>query len=390
VKRSLAILAALGVVLVLTGCPSTRRATNVTGTAATLNGGAGDALSGGGSYWFQYGRTRSYGAETQHRKVGTNLRGQNLSARVAGLAPATTYHFRLAAQRSGRAPVYAPDQTFTTLPASQPDFPVRGTFYYPWFPETWGSCERPHTRFHPTLGCYDSTERALIRRHLAALEYGKFDVAISSWWGPGHRTDERLSPLLEQTWSARAATDLRWAVYYEPRTSDVAKLRSDLAYLRSRYARHPAYYRVGGRFVVFVWNGGSQSCASAARWRRANAVGAYIVLKVFPGWRNCPFQPHGWHQYGDPRGQHDQESFNIGPGFWSWREAAPRPGRARDLASFRQNVRDMVASRAKFQLVVSFNEWGEGTAVEGAREWASPSGYGRYLDALHNDGASPP
>ena len=45
----------------------------------------------------------------------------------------------------------------------------------------------------------------------------------------------------------------------------------------------------------------------------------------------------------------------------------------------------MVASREQWQLVTTFNEWGEGTAVEGATEWQSSSGYGAYLDALHNN-----
>jgi hypothetical protein len=44
----------------------------------------------------------------------------------------------------------------------------------------------------------------------------------------------------------------------------------------------------------------------------------------------------------------------------------------------------MVASGANYQLIISLNEWGEGTAVESAQEWASPSGYGVYLDALHD------
>ena len=44
----------------------------------------------------------------------------------------------------------------------------------------------------------------------------------------------------------------------------------------------------------------------------------------------------------------------------------------------------MAASGDPFQLVVSFDEWGEGTAVESADEWATPSGYGAYLDALHD------
>jgi hypothetical protein len=43
----------------------------------------------------------------------------------------------------------------------------------------------------------------------------------------------------------------------------------------------------------------------------------------------------------------------------------------------------MLASGARWQLVLTFNEWPEGTSVESAREWASPSGYGAYLDTLH-------
>jgi hypothetical protein len=56
----------------------------------------------------------------------------------------------------------------------------------------------------------------------------------------------------------------------------------------------------------------------------------------------------------------------------------------------------MVASNEPWQLVVSFNEWGEGTSVESATAqtgpfgtadgWASPSGYGDYLDVLHSNG----
>jgi hypothetical protein len=50
----------------------------------------------------------------------------------------------------------------------------------------------------------------------------------------------------------------------------------------------------------------------------------------------------------------------------------------------------MIASNAPFQLITTMNEWGEGTSVESAQEWASTSGYGAYLDALHNNGNAPP
>jgi hypothetical protein len=45
----------------------------------------------------------------------------------------------------------------------------------------------------------------------------------------------------------------------------------------------------------------------------------------------------------------------------------------------------MVKSNEDWQLITSFNEWGEGTSVEAAREWSSSSGYGTYLDVLHNN-----
>ena len=47
----------------------------------------------------------------------------------------------------------------------------------------------------------------------------------------------------------------------------------------------------------------------------------------------------------------------------------------------------MMSSGEDWQLITSFNEWGEGTSVESAKQWASPSGQGSYLDALHDDGS---
>jgi len=43
----------------------------------------------------------------------------------------------------------------------------------------------------------------------------------------------------------------------------------------------------------------------------------------------------------------------------------------------------MIARKEPFQLIVTFNEHGEGTGVEASSHWASDSGYGYYLDCLH-------
>jgi hypothetical protein len=267
--------------------------------------------------------------------------------------------------------------------AAEPRLPVRAFFYYPWFPETWGKLH-DHTRYHPSLGFYDSSSPELIRSHLRALEYGHAEVAISSWWKRGDRPDTRLTTLLDQT--AAAGSPIRWAVYYEAEAygnPSPDEIRSDLTYLRDRFAGHPAFFRLNGRFVVFVYADASDGCSMADRWKQANTVGAHVVLKLFHGFKSCASQPDGWHQYSaSPETSHGSDSFTVSPGFWKWDEASPRG--ARDVARFRQNVSHMAASGANYQLVISFNEWGEGTAVESAQEWASPSGYGAYLDALHD------
>lgn len=277
----------------------------------------------------------------------------------------------------GKPPPGTPPQS------TQPQLPVRGFFYYPWFPETWGS-QHDHTRYHPSLGFYDSSSPAVIRDHLDALEYAHAEVGISSWWKRGDRPDVRLSELLRET--AAVGSALRWSVYYEPEAQgdpSAEEIRSDLTYLLDRYGTHPAFFRLNGRSVVFVYADASDGCSMADRWKQANTVDAHVVLKLFPGYKDCASQPDGWHQYSaSPETSHGRESFTVSPGFWKW--DAQSPHAARDPERFRQNVRNMVAAGANYQLVISFNEWGEGTAVESAQEWASPSGYGVYLDALHD------
>ena len=275
----------------------------------------------------------------------------------------------------------------STTRATQPAFPIRAAFYYPWFPEAWRqSGLSPFTRYTPSLGLYDSRAPAVIRAQIRAMRYAGISAGIASWWGVGSRTDRRLPLLLSTT--VRMHSPFRWAVYYEPEGQgdpSVAQIRSDLTAIRRR-AASGAYLRVGKRFVVFVYAGATDDCTMADRWKKANTVGAYVVLKVFPGFRTCASQPDGWHQYAPGTAEQNQApwSFQISPGFFKATETSPRL--ARDPVRWSQSIRDMIASKARFQLVATFNEWGEGTAVESAQEWASTSGYGVYLDALHTGG----
>ncbi len=220
---------------------------------------------------------------------------------------------------------------------SQPAFPIRAAFYYAWYPEAWWRDPVfPYSRFHPSLDYYSAADARVVRDHADGLRYAHLDSGIYSWWG------------------------------------------SD-----GYPAAKPAYLKVDGRFVVYVYGDAGDGCATAARWRAANTVGADIVLKAFAGFRDCAAQPDAWHQYSAALAEYDllPDSFMIAPGFEERSEAAPRL--QRDVARWRAAVEAMLASNARWQLVLSFNEWPEGTSVESAREWATPSGYGAYLDVLH-------
>ena len=263
--------------------------------------------------------------------------------------------------------------------------PIRAAFYYPWFPEAWTQQSiYPYTNYTPTLGYYDLANQVIIKQQINAMLYGYIQAGIASWWGQGSDTDNRMPALL----SAAAGTTFEWSIYYEPEgqgNPDVNTLTEDLTYLRDQYSNDAGFLHIDNRFVVFVYADANDGCDMVNRWHQANSVNAYIVLKVFPGYQACPNQPDGWHQYApavaaDSQGQY---SYTISPGFW---KAGEDPKLVRNLTIWQQNIHDMIASGAEFQLITTFNEWGEGTSVESADEWATSSGFGAYLDALHEDG----
>jgi hypothetical protein len=313
-----------------------------------------------------------------HRAPGParRRRGWLLPAIVAiAVAASPAEHGRRAGRVADRAAV-----------PRQPSFPIRAAFFYAWYPENWKVGGRyPH--FDPTAGYYSSAAAHVQRAQIRALVYARMDAAIASWSGRGGSPDARLRRLLAETVRLRAP--LKWAVYHEREgraDPSPAAIASDLSHIRRRLAASPAYLRIRRRFVVFVYNADDRSCGVVRRWRAANArLGrpAYLVLKVFPGYRDCRAQPDAWHQYApaSPKEQHGHDAVEISPGFWRADERAPRLDRS--LRRFRRDIRTMIRSRARWQLVTTFNEWGEGTAVESSRAWATPSSKGAYLDALH-------
>jgi acid phosphatase type 7 len=307
---------------------------------------------------------------------------------LAVSAPPTSIHLTVPETVQGTATTGA---ITATTGAERSAFPIRAIFYYPWFPEGWTQpALTPYTHYTPTTGFYHSTNREVIQQHILAMQYGRIDTGIASWWGQGHPTDQRIPALL----AAAAGGAFRWALHYEVEGQGdpaVAAIAGDLQYIQTQYGIHPNYLHLDGRMVLFVFADTANredGCEMVEHWQQANEGNAFLVMKVFRNFRDCPAQPDGWYQYAPGNAESWQRgySFSISPGFWA--ADAEQPRLVRNLAQWRQNIRAMVASNEPFQLITSFNEWGEGIAIEAATAWESESGFGLYLDALHNNGAA--
>jgi len=280
--------------------------------------------------------------------------------------------------------VGVPRGVYTGPPDGSLTYPLRGAFYYAWYPETW-SVNGKDVFYRPTLGKYANGDPNIQTDHVRALDYANVDVSIVSWWGPDKTLDRpRILNLMDRTKSLNSP--VKWTVYHEEerlRDMSVSELKADLDYLKKWFAWHESWAHIDGKPIIFVYNEGG--CEVADRWTQAAGNEWYVVLKLFPQYKDCPSQPNHWHQYGPSTAvlQYPGASFTISPGFW--RSDLPQPDLPRvSKDKWTQAVLEMVNSGSDWQLITTFNEWGEGTAVEGAQEWGSDSGYGYYMDALHD------
>jgi hypothetical protein len=280
----------------------------------------------------------------------------------------------------------------------QPTAPYYATFYYPWFqnyntdktygiwssnshsaPTNWFSNYLPDvdtTKFDPATELYSSNDDAILYWQLSKLAWAKQEVAISSWWGQGTLTDKAFKHIVTDVMNRadNPYPNLRWCVYYELEGQDptaggdptVATIVSDLNYIKTTYASQSSYLKINGRPVIFVYAYSNDGADMASRWVQAKAqVDFYVVLKVYGGYKTDPNQPDSWHQY-SPATRIDSQttySYAVSPGFW---RAAPGDTvrLPRNLTEFESAVSSMVASNATWRLTETWNEWGEGTAVE--------------------------
>jgi hypothetical protein len=278
---------------------------------------------------------------------------------------------------------------------------IRSAFYYPWFPDAWTQQGlSPFTNYVPTRGYY-STDVATVASQIADMQYAGVTLGIASWFGLTSNTEKHWPAMMQ----AAQGTGFAWAPYYEKEgTSDPTpqQIADDLHYLRTTYGGPGSALAIlpGKGMVVFVYNAddpaNAKGCDTVDRWNQARQLlqqeygeTIYIDLKVFPQYATCAGSStiNGWHQYGPASAQQNfsaapgDGSFSISPGCWKAGTAyGTAPFLARDRTRWQGNVAAMNASGVKWQLITTYNEWGEGTAIESSSGCQGTVPDGTYCD----------
>jgi hypothetical protein len=331
-------------------------------------------------------------------RIGAYAISGHNSLSLAGLPAGAVASFSPATVSAGQSSTLAISASVSTPAATSA---LRGAFYYPWFPDTWvQQGQNPFTNYSPARGLY-STDAATVAAQVADMQYGGITVGIASWFGQGTITDKHWPALLQ----AARGTAFAWAPYYEPEgVTDPApqKIANDLHYIRSTYggAGSALASLPGKGMPVFVYNAddptAAKGCDTVDRWNEARQLlqqqfgeSVYVDLKVFPGYATCAGTPgiDGWHQYGPASADQNLAhapgagSYAISPGYWKSGVAyGTAPFLARDRARWQASIASMNASGAKWQLITTYNEWGEGTAIENSTGCRNPAPAGTYCD----------
>ena len=294
------------------------------------------------------------------------------------------------------------------------------TFYYPWYGNAevtggsgrwshWSGVDEEKGRIassthYPVLGPYDSHDPKLIAQHAAWSREAGVDGWIASWWGHGSFSGQALPRLLD---GARTA-GLAVTIYYEtvPGPQTPGSAAADLLRLLEAYAEHPAWLRVEGRPVVFIY-GRAVGQLRLDGWLRTITLVHQKHPKpvVFVGDRIS--QPaarlfDGIHTYNTAGSLRDKNVAEVR----AWcREQFPHwvtTARARrristvtvipgyddtkirkpglvvprwEGRSYRAQWEEAIAAAPDWVLVTSWNEWHEGSEIEPSREYGH-----RYLE----------
>lgn len=267
------------------------------------------------------------------------------------------------------------------------------------------------TNFYPQLGTYSSNDPVTVRRHMQMIEKAGIGTIVLTWWGQNHFTASSVRLIMDEA----AKKGIRVAFHIEPFGGRTAKAtREAVEYLIDTYGSHPAFYRSqeqGNKPLFFIYDSylikpeewtsllqpnGSISIRNTAYdaimiglWLSESAKD-FLLTSGFDGFYTY-FASTGFTQGSNPDNWNKMarwaEENNklfipcVGPGYIDTRVRPWNNRTTRDRKKgnyYDQMFAKAIESKAPYIAITSFNEWHEGTQIEPAVPFQSPSF--NYLD----------
>ena len=303
-------------------------------------------------------------------------------------------------------------------------------FYYAWYgnPQVsgkwvhWHDVDEANKRIgssthYPLLGPYDSHDPKVVEQHCRWAKEAGIDGFIVSWWHPNDFHD-RAMPLILDT---AQKFGLEITAYFETvptRTKEQAL--EYVMHLLSRYGKHPAWLKLNGKPVIFVYgraigeiglDGWLWVIVEANRRYEGGAVfiGDHIskrAARIFDGVHTynitaltagkSPEEIKAWAQKVFPdwvsvAGNDRIACLTIIPGYDDSKlpdRKPPRPITERHNGeTYKVLWEAAIAANPDWVLITSWNEWHEGSEIEpsvehGDRELKTTAEYARKFKQL--------
>jgi hypothetical protein len=267
---------------------------------------------------------------------------------------------------------------------------------------------------YPVVGPYDSTDLDLLYYHFLLMKVAGIDGVIIDWYGAADVFD--YAGINRATGLAIEAAErfgLEYAICYEDRTLrarvDAGRItpeeaadraQDDMRYLAAHWLSRPGHLRIDGRPVLLVFG---PEYLSDAQWqsvlddmpsnpafitlhqRREPADGLYAWPPMWAS-ENGVLTPERLAVYFERYAERAADStYSIPaafPGFHDiYAEAGAQESHGvlhhRDGATFDETLAVAMSSGTEIVQLVTWNDFGEGTAIEPTREF----GY-RYLERV--------
>jgi hypothetical protein len=285
-------------------------------------------------------------------------------------------------------------------------------FYYGWYgnPEVSGKWNHwkevdpvkktiANSTNWPSLGAYDSHDPKVVDQHFRWASKAGLTGFIVSWWAQGDFHDQGMPLILDTARKYKR----KITVYYEtvpPRGKPAIEgAVNDLLYLLGKYGKHPAWLKVDGKPVVFIYGralneikleGWKQVIAEVNRKHPGGAIfiGDRIseeAAQIFDGIHTynptsrikgmAPEAIRAWAKEFYPMTVKTAgpkiAAVTVIPGYDDHKLGRPEPRpitHRHDGETYRILWEEAIAANPDWVLITSWNEWHEGSEIEPSAE----------------------